>query len=85
MRDFDNFHAVPNNEEGRRCISKISSVCNDHYICLVGNIFYVALSVDARDKLVDKLVLMLDRKSEKLINLQSEVDDLKECLEIIGY
>jgi len=85
LHDLDNFHALPNSEEGRRVVTKITDVCRDHYIVLVGNIFYVALSTDARDKLLDKLVLMLDRKTEKLQLLEREVNDLKECIEVIGY
>lgn len=85
LRDYDNFHALPNSEEGRRVITKITDICRDHYIVLVGNIFYVALSINARDKLLDKLVVMLDRKIEKLQNLEKEVSDLKECIEVIGY
>lgn len=85
LRDSDNFHAFPNNEEGRRAITKINDICRDAYVVMVGSIFYVAVSVDARDKLLDKLVLMLDRKFEKLKSLQDEVDDLKDCIEILGY
>lgn len=85
LHDTDNFHAIPNNEDGRRVIKKISDVCKDSNIVLVGHIFYVAVSIPAKDKLLDKLVLMLDRKYEKLQSLQSEVDDLKDCIEILGY
>lgn len=85
IHDTDNFHAIPNNEDGRRVITKISDVCKDANIVLVGHIFYVAIGISAKDKLLDKLVLMLDRKYDKLHALQSEVDDLKDCIEIIGY
>lgn len=83
--DPDNFHAIPNTDEGRKVISRTKDIFKDHYIVLVGSIFYVAVSIYARDKLLDKLVLMLDRKYEKLQSLQDEVNDLKECIEIIGY
>ena len=83
--DNDNFHAIPNNEIGRKVISNVPLTFRDSSIVLVGNIFYVATSTTARDKLLDKLVLMLDRKHEKLKQLEEEVNDLKECIEVIGY
>lgn len=85
FRDCDNFHAIPNSEDGRRAINKINDLCRDACVVMVGNIFYVAISISARDKLLDKLVLMLDRKYEKLKSLQDEVDDLKDSIEILGY
>ena len=85
IRDPDHFHVFPNSEDGRRTVQRISDTCHDSVVVLVGNCFYVALSQQGRDLLLDKMVLMLDRKVEKLHALQRDVDDLKECVEILGY
>lgn len=85
IRDTDNFHCFPNTEDGRRCVNKLSVLCSESWVVLVNNCFYVALSISARDALLDKMVLMLDRKVVKLHELQNECDDLKQCIEVLGY
>ena len=39
FRDCDNFHAIPNSEDGRRAINKINDLCRDACVVMVGNIF----------------------------------------------